>query len=399
MKEKYRSHTKWKSFASTLLFLFSSALLLACQSDDPVPQTDTPDEKPGKDSTAGFDYVYREGTLGYQVFRIPAIVKSKSGNLLAFAEARKLRSNGDSGDIDMVVKISEDHGVTWSEMITIWDDGMHTCGNPVPILDEETGRIHLLMNWNHGDDRWGDLVKGTGQDVRRVFYTWSDDEGKTWEEPKEITERVKDSAWDWHGTGPVHGIQVKGGAHTGRLIAPSYFTVREDGIQKDHSHVIYSDDNGKTWQSGAPTPGEGVGECTVAELSDGRLMLNMRTGNTGTRSYCISEDGGETWGELQTDLNLIDPSCQGSLLATELQGEHTLFFSNAASVERTHMTVKKSTDDGANWTSSLLIHEGPAAYSDLAMSDDGRLILLYEGGSGRPYEGIAIERIDVKNFN
>src|SRR5690606_29835701 len=221
--------------------------------------------------------------------------------------------------------------------------------------------------------------------------TWSDDEGKTWEEPKEITESVKDSTWDWHGTGPVHGIQVTGGAHTGRLIAPSYFTVREDGTQKDHSHVIYSDDNGKTWRSGAPTPGEGVGECTVSELSDGRLMLNMRTGNTGTRSYCISEDGGETWGELQTDLNLIDPSCQGSLLATELQGEHTLFFSNAASVERTHMTVKKSTDDGANWSSSLLIHHGPAAYSDLAMSDDGRLILLYEGGSGRPYEGIAIE--------
>src|SRR5699024_6542106 len=154
-----------------------------------------PTEKPGDnngdddDDTSGdsFNYIYRENTGGFQVYRIPAIVKTNSGKLLAFAEARKLRSNGDTGDIDMVVKISDDNGKTWGNMITIWDDGVNTCGNPVPIVDKTTGKIHLLMTWNNGADDWGALTTGTGKDTRRVFYTSSDDEGTTWAIPKEIT--------------------------------------------------------------------------------------------------------------------------------------------------------------------------------------------------------------------
>ncbi|MGO1597398.1 MAG: sialidase family protein [Sphingobacterium sp.] len=397
----YRNRMTWMSMSGLvcMLFILGTGFLNACKSEVTQPGIDKPDEQPDEDSTAGFDYVYQEETRGYQVFRIPAIVKSKSGKLLAFAEARKLKSNGDSGDIDMVVKISEDNGETWGDMVMIWDDGLNTCGNPVPIVDEETGRIHLLLSWNHGEDRWGDLVDGTGQDVRRAFYTWSDDEGETWEDPQEITESVKNENWDWYATGPVHGIQIKKGPHAGRLVAPNYFTVRENEQHNDYSHVVYSDDNGKTWRSGAPTLSGGVGECTVAELSDGKLMLNMRAGSGAARKFCISEDGGETWGDVQTDHRLIDPSCQGSLFSDVIKDEHTLFFANAASGERTNMTVKKSTDDGADWTSELLIHQGPSAYSDVVVTDNGKVALLYEGGVGRPYEGIAIKLIDLKNLN
>lgn len=344
------------------------------------------------------NYVFEEGAHGYEVYRIPAIVKAKSGKLLAFAEARKFKRNGDSGDIDLVLKTSDDHGKTWSPMRVIWDDGVNTCGNPVPIVDEKTGRIHLLLSWNHGDDRWGALIAGEGKDVRRAFYTWSDDEGESWKDPEEITNDIKDASWDWYGTGPVHGIQLKKGPYKGRLISPNYFTVMKNGKRVDYSHVAFSDDQGEAWLAGAPTQLDDVGECTVAELADGRLILNMRASSGTFRKFCISEDGGETWGDLQTDRSLLDPSCQGSLYSDLWKGRDVLLFANAANVERRDMTVKSSFDDGLSWSKEILIHEGPSAYSDLTMTNRGQIALLFEGGKGRPYEGIAIELIDIENF-
>src|SRR5690606_6223837 len=195
-----------------LMFFIGFYSFASCGSEGKVnPIDDDPIEETDDDSDNGFNYVLEEESNGYQVFRIPSIVKTNSGKLLAFAEARKLRSNGDTGDIDMVVKISDDNGKTWGDMITIWDDGLNTCGNPVPIVDKVTGRVHLLMTWNHGDDNWGALTGGTGKDVRRAYHTWSDDEGETWSTPEEITDSVKDPTWDWYATGPVHGIQISKG--------------------------------------------------------------------------------------------------------------------------------------------------------------------------------------------
>src|SRR5690606_22809056 len=179
-----------------LLFcLTSSFALIACKADDPAKPITKPGDNGGDDDddspANSFNYIYKENTGGFQVYRIPAIVTANSGRLLAFAEARKLRSGGDSGDIDMVVKLSDDNGKTWGSMITIWDEGLNTCGNPVPIVDEVTGKIHLLLTWNNGADDWGTLTNGTGEDTRRVYYTSSDDEGATWSTPKEITESVK----------------------------------------------------------------------------------------------------------------------------------------------------------------------------------------------------------------
>lgn len=379
-----------------LLICFLAVVLVACGKDnEPIPE---PEEENPPEETNDEVVVFKEGTGGYEVYRIPAIVETKAGTLLAFAEARKKKSNGDSGDIDLVVKKSEDGGKTWGQATMIWDEGANTCGNPVPIVDQQTGKIHLLMTWNHGDDNWSELTSGTGADTRRPYYTWSDDDGVSWNEPREITSEIKHATWDWYGTGPVHGVQLSVGENEGRLVAPCYFTTKENGQRKDYSHVIYSDDHGQSWTMGEPTQSDQVGECTVAELENGTLMLNMRTSAGSYRKYCLSNDGGKTWGEMQTDYALLDPKCQGSLLNASVDGQHLLFFSNAASAERTNMTVKVSFDDGTSWSRKIVIHEGPSAYSDLVFVGGQDVGVFYEGGEGRPYESLRFRKISLNEL-
>ncbi|WP_234367805.1 sialidase family protein [Parabacteroides pacaensis] len=380
-----------------LCILFLGTTHGACGKNDPViPEPDpvptpTPTPDPNKDE---LQYVYQDNLYGYECFRIPAIVKTQSGILLAFAEARKFRSNGDSGDIDLVVRSSKDNGKTWNDPVMIWDDGENTCGNPVPIVDNTTGRIHLLMTWNDGRDNWSSLVNGTGHNTRRPYYTYSDDEGKTWVTPRELTQDIKHKDWDWYGTGPVHGIQIQHGPHKGRLVSPNYFTIRENGIRKDYSHIVFSDDGGTTWKAGKPAPGDKVGECTVAELPDGTLMLNLRPGEGNFRYYTLSTDGGESWGPLSKDAAQLDPRCQGSLISTP----SALFLSNANSTERVNMTIKMSPDNGKSWDKEYVVYEGPSGYSDMVMLSDNEVAVLYEGGKKRYTEGIALKIVKLSDF-
>ena len=105
------------------------------------------------------DFLFESGTEAYQCFRIPAIVTSTQGTLLAFAEGRK-KGCSDTGDIDLVMKRSEDHGRTWSTLILIWDNGKNVCGNPAPVVDQSTGTIHLLSTWNLGEDHEREIIDG-----------------------------------------------------------------------------------------------------------------------------------------------------------------------------------------------------------------------------------------------
>ena len=118
--------------------------------------------------------VYHKGMAGYSSFRIPAIVRTKDDILLAFAEARK-DGGGDSGNIDLVVRRSEDGGRTWGDIITVWDDRVNTCGNPAPVVDYNSGRVLLLMTWNNGKDSEHAIMYRQSQDSRRVFICYSDD--------------------------------------------------------------------------------------------------------------------------------------------------------------------------------------------------------------------------------
>ena len=376
----------------TCVFLFTSMFTQACQKDDETQGNPTPVPPEEEVPSSEFNYIYNQGTDGFEVYRIPAIVKSKSNTLLAFAEARKARSNGDSGDIDLVVKRSSDNGKTWSKQITIWNDGQNTCGNPVPIVDDR-GRIHLLMTWNFQTDKWGAITNGTGEDSRRPYY--SDDDGITWAQPVEITSAVKKEKWDWYATGPCHGIQIQKGIHKGRLVAPNYFTTRESGKVTSYSHIIYSDDYGKTWKPGEPTPVGGVGECSVAEIGEGTLMLNMRADEGFYRKSCTSIDGGLTWSSPQISIDQIDCKCQGSILS--IGG--AVFLSNAASAtERINMTIKKSTDNGKNWKGQYTVYEGNSGYSDIVELSDSQIAIIYEGGEKRYTDGLAFKVVSIKSI-
>ena len=378
----------------TCVFLFTSMFTQACQKDDETQGNPTPVPPEEEVPSYDFNYIYNQGSDGFELFRIPAIVKSKSNTLLAFAEARKARSNGDSGDIDLVVKRSSDNGKTWSKQITIWNDGQNTCGNPVPIVDDR-GRIHLLMTWNFQTDKWGAITNGTGEDSRRPYYTYSDDDGITWAQPVEITSSVKKEKWDWYATGPCHGIQIQKGIHKGRLVAPYYFTTRESGKVTSYSHIIYSDDYGKTWKPGEPTPVGGVGECSVAEIGEGTLMLNMRADEGFYRKSCTSIDGGLTWSSPQISIDQIDCKCQGSILS--IGG--AVFLSNAASAtERINMTIKKSTDNGKNWKGQYTVYEGNSGYSDIVELSDSQIAIIYEGGEKRYTDGLAFKVVSIKSI-
>ena len=378
----------------TCVFLFTSMFTQACQKDDETQGNPTPVPPEEEVPSSEFNYIYNQGTGGFELYRIPAIVKSKSNTLLAFAEARKARSNGDSGDIDLVVKRSSDNGKTWSKQITIWNDGQNTCGNPVPIVDDR-GRIHLLMTWNFQTDKWGAITNGTGEDSRRPYYTYSDDDGITWAQPVEITSSVKKEKWDWYATGPCHGIQIQKGIHKGRLVAPNYFTTRESGKVTSYSHIIYSDDYGKTWKPGEPTPVGGVGECSVAEIGEGTLMLNMRADEGFYRKSCTSIDGGLTWSSPQISIDQIDCKCQGSILS--IGG--AVFLSNAASAtERINMTIKKSTDNGKNWKGQYTVYEGNSGYSDIVELSDSQIAIIYEGGEKRYTDGLAFKVVSIKSI-
>jgi sialidase-1 len=345
---------------------------------------------PGSPGVLSQSTPFVSGTEGYHTFRIPAIAANGAGHLLAICEGRK-NSAGDAGDIDTVFKISEDGGKTWGELGVIWDDSTNTCGNPCVVRDAQTGIIWLLSTWSRGDDHEPEIISQTSKDTRRVFVSSSSDDGRSWSRTREITTDVKLSNWTWYATGPGAGIQLHASPHQGRLLVPCDHI--EADTKKYYSHVIYSDDHGKTWKLGGTTPSDRVNECEVVELSDGALMLNMRSYDPAqkARQSAISRDGGITWREQKIVTELVDPICQASIRRwswPRAGKPGVILFANAASQRRERMTVRASLDDGYTWPVVRLLSPQPAAYSCLVAMSDGSIGLLYESGPKNPYQAI-----------
>jgi len=348
------------------------------------------------------DPLFVSGEGGYHTFRIPSLLVTPNGTVLAFCEGRK-DGRGDSGDIDLVLKRSTDNGKTWSEQQVIWNDADNTCGNPCALYDRETDTIWLLVTWNRGDDREREIIDKTSKDTRRVFVMSSTDEGLSFSNPQEITTDVKNSNWTWYATGPGGGIQIQHGPYKGRLVIPCDHIEAE--TKNRYSHIIYSDDHGKNWQLGGRAPEYGVNECEVIELPGSVLMLNMRNykRTMKNRQVALSYDGGRTWNNQRFDSALIEPICQAAIercIWPEKTKRSVILFSNPASADaRENMTVRASANEGMTWPLEKTLYKGPSAYSDLAMLKNKNIACLYEAGIQSPYESIVFARFSLKSFS
>lgn len=367
-----------------LLLVLPAAPLAAEAAEPPIALTQT--------------NVFVSGQGGYHTYRIPSLLVTARGTLLAFAEGRK-GSSSDFGDIDLLLKRSTDRGQTWQAVQTVWDDGPNTCGNPCPVVDRDSGIIWLLLTWNRGDDPEPKIIAQQSKDTRRVFVTSSSDDGLTWAKPREITAEAKRTNWTWYATGPGAGIQIERGPHKGRLVIPCDHI--EAGTRHYYSHVIYSDDHGQTWRLGGSTPQHQVNECEVVELTGGRLLLNMRNydRNQRARQQAVSEDGGLSWAQQRHVPELIEPICQASIRRFSWPdgGQRSvILFANPASTKRERITVRASFDEGQIWSASRLVDPRPGAYSCLAVLPDGTIGILYEAGEKSPYENLVFARFSLE---
>jgi sialidase-1 len=341
--------------------------------------------------------LFISGQDGYHTYRIPSLIVTPRGTLLAFCEGRT-GGGGDSGNIDLLLKRSPDLGTTWQTAQVVWDDGTNTCGNPCPVVDRETGVIWVLLTWNRGDDPESKIIQQQSKDTRRVFVARSTDDGLTWTKPREITADVKATNWTWYATGPGAGLQIEHGPHRGRLVIPC------DHIQADtrryFSHVIYSDDHGESWKLGGSSPQDQVNECEVVELAGGDLMLNMRNYDRAqrTRQTALSSDGGLTWTDQRHAPELVEPICQASIRRYSWPGagrKSAILFSNPASSKRERLTLRASYDEGRTWPVSRLLDARPSAYSCLAVLPDGTIGVFYEAGIRSPYENLVFARVPL----
>jgi sialidase-1 len=333
--------------------------------------------------------VFVAGDSGYHTFRIPSIIVTPRGTLLAFAEGRH-DAAADSGHIDLVARRSTDGGVSWSPLQIVGDNGPDAWVNPCPVVDRRTGTLWLFTTQNRGADKEHEIIAGSSRAGITVWALKSEDDGLTWSAPIDLTASVKKSDWTWYATGPGVAIQTR----TGRLVVPANHA---DAAGVHRSHPFYSDDGGKTWAIGAIAD-PGTNESQVVELADGRLLHNMRNHPpkrpSNFRIIGFSADGGRTYaGPLREDRALVEPPAQASLIrytTSETDGRNRLLFANPASARRERMTVRVSHDEGQTWAASRVVHEGHSAYSSLAVLPDGRIGLLYERGEQSAYERLTL---------
>lgn len=357
--------------------------------------------------------LFESGTEGYALYRIPGVVVTKKGTVLAWCEARR-NARGDWGPIDTLMRRSTDGGKSWLPrqcIVHVEGDlpvnpvaaaqkldqaGDNTVNNPVAIADIESGAVHFLYCLEYC----------------RCFSMRSDDEGETWSEPVEITAAFelfrKDYDWKVIATGPGHGIQLTHGPHKGRLVVPIWMSLGTGG----HAHrpsvtsTIYSDDHGKTWQRGDiaipdQPPYRYPNETAAVQLANGNVLLNARSeSGAHRRIQTNSKDGATGWTKPVFNDQLLEPICMGSLVRFSRKPDHDrnrILFANPHNLERAdgkakeggsrdrrNLSVKLSYDEGKTWPVSKPVEAGYSAYSDLAVLGDGTILCFYERGREAP---------------
>ncbi|MFB9864388.1 exo-alpha-sialidase [Rufibacter immobilis] len=327
----------------------------------------------------------KAGDDGVDTYRIPGIVTTKKGTLLAVYDIRYDHSRDLPANIDVGLNRSTDGGKTWEPMKIIMDMGAphqnNGIGDPAILYDPVTDKIWVAALWSKGNKSIAGSKPGLSPDETGQFVlVSSNDDGVTWSAPLSITNQVKNPAWNLYFNGPGNGIAMK----DGKLVFPSQYW-DEKGMP--HSTIIYSDDHGATWKSGIG-PKSNTTESQVVETTPGTLMLNMRDNRGQYRSVATTTDMGKTWVEHHTSYSALqDPVCMASFIKARVKTKNgmkdVLFFSNPNTLySRTNITLKASLDLGETWQSAnqiLLDERAGFGYSALTKVDDETIGILYEG--------------------
>jgi sialidase-1 len=368
-------------FAAALCGLI--AIGCAHTTNDTTESKATETEKP----SPGVD-VYKKGEFGYPNFRIPAIVLSNEGTLLAFAEARQ---GGDHSKNDIVLRRSTDNGQTWGPLQVIAEMGGDSLNDPAAVVTD-SGRIFLFFQrfpegvHTRTMDHTIIALPGYGGPRNvQAFLTYSDDDGTTWSEPRDVSREFR--AEDCIATGcPGVGIQLTRGDHKGRTLFPIYEALPDgEGDRVWRNRIVYSDDGGDTWQRGGRVPHDLPGqgnECQAVELSDGGILLSARNqGGDPYRKSAVSRDGGATWSPMRLDTDLVTPACQASVIRQSWpeDGVSRLVIAIPnTETKRLNGTAFVSTDEGETWQKHSVIYPRSFAYNCLVRMPDGQVGCLYE---------------------
>ena len=335
--------------------------------------------------------VRQAGDDGSTAYRIPGLVTSNRGTLLGVYDIRYNSSVDLQEKVDIGVSRSTDKGQTWEPMriaMTFGETGglphaQNGVGDPSILVDEKTNTIWIVAAWTHGMGNgraWNNSMPGmTPDETAQLMLVKSEDDGKTWSQPINITSQVKNPSWYFLLQGPGRGISMQDGT----LVFPIQFI---DSTRIPNAGIMYSKDRGKTWHlhNLART---NTTEAQVAEIEPGTLMLNMRDNRGGSRAVAITKDLGKTWTEPPSSRKALqEPVCMASLLKVEakdnITGKPLLLFSNPNTTRgRHHITIKASLDNGLTWSPSqqVLLDEGESwGYSCLTLIDKETIGILYE---------------------
>ena len=351
-----------------ILFLAALALLTTGINAGTPPETA---QQPFCDSVC----LYRPGDYGSANWRIPALLCLDDGTLLAVNDKRKYNHKDLPEDIDIVYRRSTDLGRTWSEPQTlIAGTGYKQGYGDAALVQCENGDVVCVFVG--GNDLWA----STEAEPQRSYAIRSTDRGLTWSQPVDLTARL----WGSQATNSAcrnykasffasgNGLRLRHGPHAGRIMFAAAMCRRH--AQKLDNFVVYSDDNGLSWQVSDCAFVEGD-EAKLMELADGTVLISVR--RSGARGYNRSSDGGETWGTQGTWPEMTVNACNGDMLRLD---ETTLLHSVPNSMQRENVSIFTSNDEGQSWHSPVLLCAGPSVYSSLTLLPDGTIGCYVEKG-------------------
>ena len=331
------------------------------------------------------------GADGAAAFRIPGLVTTGQGTLIATYDIRYNSSVDLQEKIDIGVSRSLDKGQTWEPMrvaISFGEAGglpaaQNGVGDPCVLADDRNHTVWIAAAWTHGMGNqrawWNSMPGMTPERTAQLMLAKSEDDGKTWSQPINITPQVKDPSWYFLLQGPGRGITMTDGT----LVFPIQFI---DSTRVPNAGIMYSKDDGETWRIHNPARSNTT-ESQVVEIEPGTLMLNMRDNRGGSRAVAITKDLGRTWTEHPSSRRALpEPVCMASLLRVEADenalGKDILLFSNPNTTQgRNHITIKASLDGGLTWPEDyqiLLDEDEGWGYTCLTMIDRETVGILYE---------------------